>query len=183
MTKKVDYFKIINRHIKPGSLLYSVYLPHVVLVTAKALEIAERLELSEREKRFIEEAAMLHDIGVVKTRADFGCNGNLPYICHSIEGRKILDKEGLPRHALVAERHTGVGIFKEEIREKNLPLPRRDFVVKTMPEKIISWADIFFSKTPDNLWRERTLEEARASIAIYGNRHKGIFDEWAKLFK
>lgn len=180
--KKVDYFKLINKYIKPGSLLYSVYLPHVVLVTAKALEVAKRLGLSQREKRFIEEAAMLHDIGVVKVRADFGCNGDLPYICHNIEGRKILDSEGLPRHGLVAERHTGVGIFKGEIREKNLPLPRRDFMAKTLPEKIISWADIFFSKTPDQLWRERTMSEARATIAAYGARHRGVFDEWAKLF-
>ena len=36
---------------------------------------------------------------------------------------KMLDSEGLPQHALVCERHIGVGLTMEDIRLQKLPLP------------------------------------------------------------
>lgn len=177
--KQVDYFFIIHKYIEPGSKLYSLYLPHVVLVAAKALEVARRLGLSEDQLRFIEEAAMLHDIGISRVHApQLGAEGELPYSAHIIEGAKILRDEDLPRHARVAETHTGVGLFADDLTRDNLGLPPRDYVTETIEEKIISWADIFFSKRPEMLWHERTMEEAREEIAQYGERYAKIFDEW-----
>ena len=110
----------------PDSPIYQVYIPHVSLVTAKALKIAERLGLSPEQQIFIEEASMLHDIGIVKVeRYSASPENTLPYICHAPAGRTILEYEGLPRHALVAERHIGVGISKQEIIQQRLPLPHR----------------------------------------------------------
>ena len=40
--------------------------------------------------------------------------------------RELLEKEGLPQHALVCDRHTGVGITIEDIRAQELPIPERD---------------------------------------------------------
>lgn len=180
---KVDYFKIIHKYIPADSEAYKIYLPHVTLVTNKALRIATKLGLSETKLQFLEEVGMLHDIGSIKVHApDLGLTGDLPYITHGIEGRKILEIEGLPQHALAVERHVGVGIYKEDVEKQKLPLPARDMVPETLEEKILSYADLFFSKTPGKQWIERTPEVARGKVAIFGERHAQTFDQWAKEF-
>ena len=147
---RVDYFAVIHQFIPPDSRLYRIYVPHVTCVTQKALSVAERLNVAVDERRFIEEAAMLHDIGVVRVHApDIGCEGDLPYPAHIVEGGKILRALGMPRHARVAERHIGVGITVQDIESQDLPLPRRDFISETLEEQLISWADLFFGKHPD----------------------------------
>jgi uncharacterized protein len=139
--------------------------------------------LSEARLRFIEEAAMLHDIGIVRVDApQLGCTGTLPYLAHLVEGRRILEAEGLPAHALVAERHVSVGILREEVLAQGLPLPPRDFVPQTLEERLISWADIFFSKLPGELWREKSLAEARLRVGRYGERQQRTFDAWRAEF-
>ncbi|MDQ3073040.1 MAG: phosphohydrolase, partial [Bacteroidota bacterium] len=80
---RIDYLHIIEKHLDPRSPAFRYYLVHVTLVTAKALQIAKRLNLSAAQMRFIEEAAMLHDIGIVKVSyPEIGCHGTLPYIAH-----------------------------------------------------------------------------------------------------
>lgn len=181
--KKVNYFKIIHKYIPADSPTYPIYITHVTLVTKKALEIAGKLNLSREQLRFIEEAGMLHDIGIIKIfDEEIACTGDLSYIAHGVEGRKILEVEGLSKHALVCERHTGVGIFKNEIIERKLPLPERDMLAISLEEKIISFADLFFTKDPKRIWYERTLEEARGTIEKFGQKHIEIFEEWKREF-
>lgn len=183
--RHVDYLSIIHKYIPPNSLTYRIYLPHVTLVTAKALKIAKKLELSEARLRFIEEASMLHDIGIVHVKASkLGCNGEMPYICHIVEGRKILEAEGLPKHALIAENHIGVGgLTKAEIIDEKLPLPHRDMLCKTIEEKIISYADLFYSKNPKKIFFEKPVKQVRAKVKRYGKREEKLFREWYKLFE
>ncbi len=124
MKPKVDYRLIIDKYIT-NPLTKHIYLIHVTLVTNRSLKIAIGLKLNQRQVQFIEEASMLHDIGIIKVNdKELGCDGELDYLCHGTEGRKILELEGLPKHALVAERHTGVGIPKENIIKENLPYPK-----------------------------------------------------------
>ncbi len=179
---KVDYWSIIDRYIK-NSWTKNIYVAHVSLVTAKALKIAKSMELSPSQLQFIEEAAMLHDIGIVEVDdAELGCEGALPYICHGTEGRNILEDEGLPRHALVCERHTGVGISRQQIESEGLPLPTRDMLAESIEEKIISWADLFYSKDPSRLLIEKSMEEAYKSIARFGEEKVAVFNQWKDMF-
>lgn len=182
----VDYFSIIHRYISPESLTYRYYLPHVTLVTHKALEIARRLDLAPQQQQFIQEAAMLHDIGIVHVDAqDIGCTGSLPYLSHGTEGRIILEAEGLPQHALVCERHTGVGITKAEIELHHLPLPHRDMTPQSLEERIICYADVYYSKNPDRLWQSYTLDEIREWFARFGTQGMQKFEvflRWRKEF-
>ena len=181
--QSIDYFAIIHKYIPPNSPAYAVYLPHAALVTAKALASARRLGLSDAQQRFIEEAAMLHDIGVIRVKPFIKTtNGAPPYICHAPIGREMLEQEGLPRHALVAERHVGVGLSKADIVRQNLPLPHRDMVPKTIEEQIICWADLFFGKTPHRLWQESSLDEIEVSLARYGEDRVQVFRDWLRLF-
>lgn len=184
MKNKIDYFKIIQKYIATDSELHPIYVIHVVQVTAKALKIARQLGLSDDSLQFIEEAAMLHDIGIVKTSApDIKCFGSLPYICHGSEGRLILEAENLPHHGLVCDRHTGVGLLIEEIKLRKLPIPERDMRPKTIEEEIISWSDLFFRKKPGLLWSELTVSEARANVGKFGEAQTRTFDLWLKKYE
>lgn len=181
--ERLDYFRIIHKYIPPDSPTYPIYLIHCQLVANKALTIAKRLRLSTKKQSFIEEAAMLHDIGIIRTNTpDIFCYGDLPYICHLSEGRAILEAEGLSRHALVAETHVGVGLTKEQIQAQGLPLPQRDMKPTTIEEEIISFADLFYSKNSEKLWREKSLKKVRENIAKRGNDQLAILDDWIKRF-
>lgn len=179
----LNYFSIIHRYIEPDSLAYSIYLPHVVMVTERAVAIARRLNLSAQSVQFIEEAAMLHDIGVIRVASPkLGTTGTLPYVCHGYLGREILEAEGLPAHALVAERHTGVGIPLTQIIERDLPLPHRDMLAVSIEEKIISYADLFYSKRRERMWIPETVEQIEAELATFGDDQVAIFREWHEMF-
>ncbi len=182
--EKVDYFSIIQKYISVDTLAYRLYIPHVVQVTARALKIAQRLGLSGDQQQFIESAGMLHDIGICKVHDPYlGCEGELPYLAHMTAGRDILIAEGLPQHARIAANHTGTGITKEIIQKQGLPLPEEDFVPETVEEEIISYADLFYTKVPEGLWVERTVEEVRKGRERFGIDDVKKFDEWVRRFE
>jgi uncharacterized protein len=155
----MDPIPMLRKYYPPDSRAYDILIRHSTLVTEKALETANKVAHLKPDIAFIREAAMLHDIGIFRTHApDIGCNGPEPYIRHGVLGRQILEKEGLFRHALVCERHIGVGITAAEIRKARLPLPERDMLPISLEEQIICFADKFFSKNPDTLEHEKTLD-------------------------
>jgi len=131
---------------------------------------------------FILEAASIHDIGIFKTNSpQLYCYGEFPYLCHGYLGSELLVAEGYPDHALVCERHIGVGITSEEIISNKLPLPLRDYVPISVEEQIICFADTFFSKS-DNLMREKSVDEVRKSVKRFGNTHLARFNDWCEIF-
>ncbi|MFA5406633.1 MAG: HDIG domain-containing metalloprotein [Candidatus Nanoarchaeia archaeon] len=142
----ISVLKIINKYFKGQAC--RVLIAHSELVAAKALAIAHTVPELKPDLAFIREASMLHDIGICLVDApELDCHGKEPYVKHGVLGRELLDKEGLPKHGLVCERHTGVGITKEEIIKNKLPLPHRDLVPVSVEEEIISLADLFYSKS------------------------------------
>lgn len=158
----IDAIGLIRKYYEPGSLAFNLLIGHSRAVAQKALEVAERLNNLTPDRLFIEEAALLHDIGIFGTDApDIGCHGDKPYICHGYLGRELLEREGLPAHALVCERHVLVGISIADIDRHGLPIPRRDMLPLTLEERIICFADKFFSKKTDALVREKPLEEVK----------------------
>ncbi len=178
----MDPVKILEKYYAKNPRLFEILLKHSKAVAEKALRIAERFP--EVDKEFVYQAAMLHDIGVIFTYIpELNPEGKHPYIAHGYLGRQLLEKEGLPKHALVCERHIGVGITKEEILKKKLPLPPRDMVPQTLEEKIVAFADKFFSKRPDGVVREKSVEEVIKDISKYGEEKVKIFKEWLKLFE
>jgi uncharacterized protein len=145
--------------------------------------IAIHLNLSEEDLEFIGEASMLHDIGICFTAApDIGCFGYLPYICHGFKGHNLLLSEGLPRHALVCERHTGTGLTLPEIDKMGGLLPFRPMEPVTIAEKVITYCDKFFSKDPEHLEDERSLTAIFESIGRFGEDKLNIFKEWHLQF-
>ena len=150
----------------------------------KALDIATRVGHLKPDIPFIEAASMLHDIGIFMTNEPgIGCFGDKKYICHGYLGREVLEKEGLPRHALVCERHVGVGLTVYDVDSLFPVLPRRDMQPVSIEEKIICYADKFFSKRLDALHIEKPLEAVRLVIKRYDNEKLQRFDEMSKLFQ
>lgn len=174
---------IIREFYPPGTQLHDILVSHCRAVAGRALEIARGLEELEPDMQFIEEAALLHDIGIYWTDAPgIGCRGEHPYVCHGTIGRELLEKRGLPRHGRVCECHVGVGFTAEEIRACRLPLPVRDMVPVTLEEEIICYADKFFSKKWQQNGRALTFESVLNNLRHYGEDKARCFLQWAERF-
>jgi uncharacterized protein len=141
---------------------------HSRQVADRCLAIVAKHKELPVDVQFMEEAAMLHDIGIYRCDApSIHCHGTEPYLRHGPIGGEILRAEGLPRHARVAERHTGTGLPGYE--------------PETLEEQIICYADKFYSKS--RLDRVLTVAETAQSLEKFG--HEGVlkFLAWAERFE
>ena len=178
---KLDTDEIMGRYFSGHAL--DLVVAHGGAVAELAVHIGRNLALSPAELEFLHQAAMLHDIGICRVHApDIGMQGIAPYIQHGILGREILEQEGLPRHALVCERHIGVGLTVADIVRQQLPLPHRDMVPGNLLEEIICFADLFFSKRPGRLLHRKSPERVREKLAGFGGEKVHIFDSWMVRF-
>jgi uncharacterized protein len=180
----MDPVELIAGHYKGNSKAHKILLAHSERVADKALAAAGRVSHLEPDLEFIRQAALLHDIGILLTAApQLGCYGKHPYVCHGVLGRELLEAEGLKRHALVCERHVGVGITRRDIRLQRLPLPARDMRPVTIEEQIICYADKFFSKNGTGAHKEKTVSEILQKLASYGKDKAARFKHWVDLFE
>lgn len=177
----MNVLSLIDKYYPEDNELKNILLTHSRSVADKALQIVEKHPELNADKTFVEEAAMLHDIGIFLTDAPgIFCFGKEPYICHGYLGADLLRKEGFPEHALVCERHTGAGISLENIIEQQLPIPHREMLPVSIEEQIVCFADKFFSKT--RLDREKSVEKALKSISRYGEEGIVRFNKWCEQF-
>ena len=178
----MDYIKIIDKYYPEDNALKHILIVHSESVMRKALKIVDKHPELNIDRLFVEEAAMLHDIGIVKCdAAGIQCFGTEPYLRHGRLGAEMMRSEGYPLHARVCERHTGAGLSVEDIENQDLPLPHIDLLPETIEEKVICYADKFFSKT--HLDREKTFEQAEKSIAKFGGNGLERFLTWEKIFQ
>lgn len=175
-------YTIINKYYPQENELKHLLLVHSHAVAHKAVEMARLHPELRMDAAFIEEAALLHDIGIFLTNApSIYCFGSEPYIRHGLLGARLMREEGYPRHAWVCERHTGIGLTKEEIIKQQLPLPHQDFVPVSLEEQAICFADTFYSKT-HHLTEARTLEEVVKAQSRFDENAPKIIDKWSKMF-
>lgn len=176
----MDVQKIIEEYYRPETKLYDIYMKHGDKVREKALKIAESVVDLNPDLKFIEEASMLHDIGIFLTHAPgIFCFGDFPYVCHGFKGFEILNGIGYKKHGLVCERHTLMGIKREDIIKRNLPLPERDMMPVSIEEKIICYADNFFSKTGSG---EKSHDEIESQLGKYGEDQVIMFNKMRHFF-
>lgn len=173
----MDFQAIIDRHYPPGApegseeaLLRDIYMRHCGSVAALALELARNNGLTLPEDE-IRAAAMLHDIGIFLTDAPgIHCHGDAPYLAHGRLGAQLLRGEGVPEEiARVAERHTGTGLTPADIARLSLPQlpPDVDYMPHTQLERLVCYADKFYSKSGD--MRRKPMERVEASVAKFGD--------------
>jgi uncharacterized protein len=174
--------RLIDKFYPEDNELRRILLEHSEAVCRRALQICDRHPELHLDRRFVEEAAMLHDIGIFKCDAPkIQCFGREPYLKHGRIGADLLRAEGYPRHARVCERHTGTGLSKEAIIANSLPLPTEDFLPETLEEKAICYADKFYSKS--KLKHVRSIEEVEQSLARFGEDGLARFKEWEEMFE
>lgn len=177
----VDVESIINKYYPDENELRRIYMEHCKRVAEKALQFADLHPELNIDRQFVYEASMLHDIGVFRCNApSIQCFGTEPYICHGVIGAELMREEGLPRHALVCERHTGTGLTLKYIIDNNLPLPHRELTPVSIEEQLVCFADKFFSKT--RLEEEKTVDGALKSVAKFGDDCAKKFIAWTQLF-
>ena len=175
---------LLEKYYPPGDPAREILFAHSRAVAARAVAVASRLAGSEAiNLPFVEEAALLHDIGIRFVRAPaIGCYGDLPYLAHGYRGRELLEGEGWPKHGLVCERHIGVGLSAAAIVAQKLPLPVRNMVPETTEEMIIAYADLFFSKGEQDLNRAKEVERVRQGVVRFGAENLAVFERWHARF-
>lgn len=163
----MDYLSIINKYYSENDELRQLLVKHSRQVADRCLQIAKKHKELPVDVQFLEEAAMLHDIGICRCDApSIHCHGTEPYIRHGVLGGEMLRQEGFERHARVCERHTGTGLPGYE--------------PETLEEQIVCYADKFYSKSaPDHV---RSVLETAQSLEKFG--HEGVkkFLAWSERF-
>ena len=176
----VDFDKIIEKYYTKGSDAYNLLTIHSRQVAELALQLADESAVAV-DRDFVWEAAMLHDVGICRTNAPgILCFGTEPYLRHGLIGKTMLLEEGLPRHALVCERHIGAGLTADEIRNQGLPLPAVDMLPLTVEEKLVCYADNFFSKS--HIVPARGHEQVRARMARCGEGTRRRLEAMHEMF-
>lgn len=179
----LNALEIISQYYRPGSKAYELLVMHSRQVADKAVGIADKLDGYTVDSGFVEEAALLHDIGIFLTDASsLGCYGPHPYLRHGYLGRQLLQNEGLPRHALVCERHVGAGITRRDVLERQLPLPAKNMLPLSLEEKIICYADKFYSKNGTTPPCEKSFGSVLKELENYGGKQVNRFLEWHQTF-
>lgn len=179
---KMDFLALIDKYYADNPPLKEILLCHSRQVANRCLKIAQAHPELNLDTVFLEEAAMVHDIGIFMTDAEgIHCHGEAPYLCHGYLGAELMRREGFERHARVCERHTGTGLTKENIEARDLPLPHRDFQPETLEEQVICYADKYYSKT--HLNKEKSYEKVIASLQKYGEQGVMIFQRWKEVFE
>ena len=178
----MDYQSIIDEYYPSENELRRILMVHSRQVADRCLLIASKHPELRLDREFLEEAAMLHDIGIYRTNAPgIQCFGTEPYIRHGLIGGQILREKGWERHARVCERHTGTGLTAWDIEQQQLPLPHEDFMPEVLEEQVVCYADKFYSKTRPG--SERTVVEAMRALEKFGWDGIRRFQKWVDLFE
>lgn len=107
-------------------------IKHCKTVMRLAVQIAENCKKKglNVDIQLVRIGALLHDIGRSKTHS----------VDHVIAGAQIAKELGLPSSIVsIIERHAGGGISRDEA--KRLGWPVKDYLPRTLEEKIVAYAD------------------------------------------
>jgi len=171
---RAPYAKLIEIQLKSGIIHNAMFdsdvevliaagcssdvVAHCKAVSNRALSIARGINVVV-DHDLVRRGGLFHDIGRSKTHG----------IGHAVAGVAIGRNLGFPNELVnIIERHIGAGITaREAVR---LGLPEKDYLPRTMEEKIVSYADNLVSGT-----REMQFYEALDRFKeILGPDHEGI---------
>lgn len=131
-------------------------IAHCIAVSELANEMAEHCDV---DREIVITGALLHDIGYARSNS----------VKHALIGAEMAREFGLDGRIVdIIERHIGAGIPKEESEE--LGLPKKDYMPKSLEEKIVAHADNLTHHTT-----QITIDEAIEAIQRkLGKNHPSI---------
>ncbi len=140
---------------------------HCIAVRDVAVRIAQK---ANARIDLVEAGALLHDIGRAKTHT----------IRHAIEGAKIAKSLGLSEELVhIIERHIGAGLSSDVA--KSLGLPQKEYIPKTIEEKIVCHADNLL----DNCTRQPIQYEVEKALVCghkeYASRLVALHKELSEI--
>jgi uncharacterized protein len=145
-------------------------IKHCKKVADKALEIAQRIG-QKVDMELVGRGALFHDLGKAVTHA----------IEHGQIGAEMGKDLGLPKKITdIIEKHIRGGLSEEEAKELGLPV--KDYVLKTLEEKIVIYADRLVDIITDGivdigkdeLEAERKFEQILKEYLKYGKNYKTL---------
>ncbi|MFF1482942.1 HD domain-containing protein [Streptomyces sp. NPDC058301] len=162
----VDECRELHEKHAPSRATYELVWTHCEIVW----QIAEGLMDSsgaEVDRELVRAGCLLHDIGVYRLYDSMGRLDHANCLRHGILGHDLLAEEGFPEYVCrFCSCHTGVGLTKDDIERRRLPLPPADYVAESAEERLAMYADKFHSKTtppPDSSPRTPTPPTSPAS--------------------
>jgi uncharacterized protein len=122
-------------------------IAHVEAVRSVCQDVMDRLRdknpALKVNRKLVFVGALLHDIGRTKTQGiDHGVAG-----AQMIREMNAKSDPNMEKVALICERHIGGGIGKEEAVK--LGLPARDYIPKSIEEKIVCYCDNLVDEEED----------------------------------
>ena len=174
--KREEADRLLKKYYCESTTAFKYIYQHSLVVAEHSAQLAERNAHLKPDIEFVYTAAYLHDIAIFMTHAPgIGCYGKFPYLAHGYLGKRLLEYEGFPEHALVCERHVGVGISAEDILRDDLPLPKRDMKPQSTEEEIVCYVDKYFSKRPGKLSMPKDPDKIIRKLEKYGPDKPEIF--------
>jgi len=142
-----DEIRALHQKYAPTEALFDLIFTHCLAVRDIALQLIDTSG-APVDRDLVEVGCLLHDIGAYEFFSpDGGKFDKAAYIAHGVRGEEILRKEGYPEALCrFASHHTGVGLTKEHIIERDLPLPHLDYLAESPEEELVMYADKFHSK-------------------------------------
>lgn len=178
----MDPIILIEKYYPEDDALRRLLLHHSRQVRDKALDVCRRHPELEADTQLVSDGAMLHDIGIFLCNAPgIHCHGTHDYLMHGSLGASLMRDNRLEAIARICERHTGTGLRREAFIKKGLTPPPHDLLPETIEEKIVCYADKFFSKSHPE--RVRDVEQTAESLRKFGDECVKTFREWAALFE
>ena len=142
-------------------------IKHCICVRDLSIKIAK---IAKADLKTVEVGALLHDIGRSKTHG----------IDHGVEGVKIAKENKLPtKITKIIERHIGAGIPKKTAVK--LGLPSKDYIPKTLEEKIVCHADSLTNNCEKQKIEDEINEALEKNLTEYALRLRKLHDELSKI--
>lgn len=177
-----DEIADLHRKYAPTQEAFDLVYTHCRIVCEIAEQLMGRPGVADRvDPALVRAGCLLHDIGVYRLYGPDGRLDEANYIRHGVLGHETLRAEGFDeRLCRFASCHTGVGITKEDIVARRLPLPPEDYVARTADERLVMYADKFHSKSEPPKFL--SCSAYRRQVRRFGEDKVARFDELAREF-
>lgn len=202
---------ILHHYIDPNEELFQVVYLHSRAVADFALRLVDNHPEWQVDRNLVEQAALLHDIGVCRVEApSIHCLGKEPYIRHGVEGAALLralspsmledDKLRGQASCVYASDAESMDLSPESLeacarvceRHTGTGLTREAIARQQLPLPLQDYSPISLEEelicfadkffSKTHLDRERSFEQARTKLEKFGEESLARFDNWGERF-